>query len=282
MTQRAPARPQFGEEYGIFYDGGTYQLSSASEALVGNAPIEFVSSGFNINGYTSITPGNLGPATLYSIPVQTKWQSVQQFNLTVQHEFPGKNLLSVAYVGTLGHHLPVRMALEQIPIGVTTEKVPVLAGTAGCDSSGNCNVQSILENKQHSINFFVPYQDYSTITSYANYGNSNYNALQAVFNHPFGHGLLVQAAYSWSHALDDSTSAGYTCIDSTDLARCYGNGDYDRRQSLVLSYVYSLPFFNHPSSSLASRSLAPDPGGLAHQRDYEFLFGPAFYAELRV
>jgi hypothetical protein len=235
--------------YGIFYDIGAQAAGQAAVSLVENPPVEFAPSAFNVNGYTNITQGNLGPVSLASIPGQIKYTAVQQFNLTLQHEFRAHNLLSVAYVGTLAHHIPLTEALEQIPIGVTTQNVPVLAGTAGCDASGNCNVQSILENKQHSVNFFVPYQDFSAIKSITNVGNSNYNGLQVELTHPFGHGLMIQAAYSWSHWLDNGTASTSTCIDSTDVARCYANSDLNRPQSLVLNYVYGLPFFNSQTTN---------------------------------
>lgn len=257
--------------YGIFDDFGGGQAAQA-EIGESNAPTEFTSVAYNINGYTNISPGNLSPVSLYTYPTTHKWTAVQQLNLTVQHEFPGKNLLSVAYVGTLAHHLPIQSNLEQIPLGVGTENVPVLVGTAGCDSSGNCNVQSILINKQHSAVFFVPYRGYSAIDNQANVGNSNYNALQAEFTHPFGHGLMFQAAYTWSHWLDDGETLTYTCIDSTDQERCYGNSDGDRPQSLVLNYVYSLPFFSRSSNKFLRQSL----GGWRISGITSFLSGVPF------
>ena len=247
--------------YGLFYDLGGTGIAG-SQSFESNAPTEFTSFAYNISGYTNITPGLLGPVALTVMPTKHKWMVVQQYNLTVQHEFPGKNLLSVGYVGTLSHHLPISVNINQIPEGVTTENVPALAGATGCDSLGNCNVQSILINKQHSSVFFVPYRGYTTILSEEGVSNSNYNALQAEFTHPFGHGLMVQASYAWSHSLDDaSTYYSNTFFDSTNIERNYGSSDFNRPQSLLLSYVYSLPFFSHPSNTLLSKSLSQTLGG---------------------
>jgi hypothetical protein len=246
--------------YGIFYDMGGGQGGS-TQTEESNAPSEFTSTGYNINGYTNITSGPLGPATLGFTPTNHKYGSTQQFNLTVQHEFPGKSLLSVAYVGTLAHHITIQNNINQVPLGVGTENVPLLAGLTGCDSSGNCNVQSILINRQLSSIFFVPYRGYSAINRQANIGNSNYNALQAQFTHAFGHGLMVQGAYTWSHWLDIGENYAATCIDNTDQERCYANSDGNRPQSLVMSYVYSLPFFSRSSDKLLSKSLSQTLGG---------------------
>jgi len=247
--------------YGIFYDIGSAGTAGASESQEGNAPVALTSVALNISGYSNIVPGNLAPVSMTALAGISKWPSVQQFNLTAQHEFRGNNLLSVAYVGTLGRHTAITQQLNQVAEGVSTENVPALAGATDCDSSGNCQVQTILENKLQSVNFFVPYRGYSTISEYANAGKSNYNALQVVGTHPFGHGLMVQAAYSWSHWLDIGSSGGDGCVDSTNLERCYANADYNRTQSLALSCVYSLPFLNHPSGTFASKALSEGLGG---------------------
>jgi hypothetical protein len=81
-------------------------------------------SGFNIIGFENVIPGALGPTSLAAIPDRPKWGSVQQFSLGIQHEFPGNNLLSVGYVGSLGRHLSRSREANQVPIGVTTLQAP--------------------------------------------------------------------------------------------------------------------------------------------------------------
>ena len=81
-----------------------------------------------------------------NVPQSEKWPSVQQFSLGVQHEFAGNNFLSLSYVGSLGRHLARNRNMNQVPTGAGMQNVPVLAGTSGCDTSGNCDVQNILIN----------------------------------------------------------------------------------------------------------------------------------------
>ena len=103
-------------------------------------------------------------------------------------------------------------------------------------------------------------------------GNSNYNSLQVNFRHAFGYGLSFQAAYTWSHELDNmfqggsSNSGGTNGIDDENLRRWYGTGGLNQGQILILNYVYELPFFKRAQNPF----LPLCPWRLADQRDIEF------------
>jgi hypothetical protein len=117
-------------------------------------------------------------------------------------------------------------------------------------------VQNILINGDHPTIFFSPYRGYNSIMSFENTAISNYNSLQVSFRHPFGHGFTAQVAYTYAHALDDSTnSSTSTGIDSTNLSRFYGTSDFNRTQVFVANYVYNLPFFKNSSNSFAKQVL---------------------------
>jgi hypothetical protein len=179
---------------------------------------------------------------------------VQQFSLGIQYKFPGNNVLSISYVGSLGRHLARGQDVGQVPIGVTTMLAPELAGIPGCDAAGNCDVQTLLMNGVPSI-FFVPYRSFTNITMKENTAVSSYNSLQASFRHTFGKGLTLQASYTWSHAIDDASSTySRTGIDDNNLTRWRATLDMNRTQMLVLNYIYELPFFKKSSRAFA-RSL---------------------------
>jgi hypothetical protein len=79
--------------------------------------------------------------------------------------------------------------------------------------------------------------------------NSIYHGLQTKFTHRMSRGLQIQAAYTWSHALDNSVDplspgvGGHTFPrNSLDLAENYGNSDNDTRHVAVMNYVWELPF----------------------------------------
>jgi hypothetical protein len=242
--------------YGLYYESGNGNESN-TEGGEGNPPVALSPSGFNIVGYQNIIPGALGPATFTGIPYSQPWGSVQQYNLSVEHEFSGNNLLSVSYVGTLGRDLGTQRNLDQVPIGVGTMNVPSLAGITGCDAAGNCNVQQILINALQPSAFFVPYRGYSVINLKQNSAVSDYNALQTNFRHTFGAGLTLQAAYTWAHGIDDSTSTYFSTSvdDNFDLSRWRGTSDLNRTNVLVINYVYDMPMFKHSSNAVAKGAL---------------------------
>jgi hypothetical protein len=99
---------------------------------------------------------------------------------------------------------------------------------------------------------------FGTITEVSTVANSNYNGLTASLRHQF-HSLQVQANYTWSHALDEVSNAGFlqytfnTNIsvlspqDPFNLHRYnYGNADYDTRHYFSANYVWQIPRFWGP------------------------------------
>ena len=258
--------------YGIYFEPGNGNESNV-EGLEGNAPFALSPSGFNIVGFTAVSPGAYGPPSILALQLDQKPPSVQQFNINVQHEFPGNNLLSLGYAGSLGRHLATGRNMNQVPVGIGTINVPGLAGFQGedklnpsntppmCDASGNCNVQRILVNTQQPNIFFVPYPGYAAIQSKQNTAVSSYNALQANFRHMTGYGLTFEASYTWSHAIDDSTSTYFQTgnpgsVDGNyDLSRWKATGDINRAQVLVMNYVYNLPFFTKSTNAFLRQSL---------------------------
>jgi hypothetical protein len=82
-------------------------------------------------------------------------------------------------------------------------------------------------------------------------GTSNYNGLQARLVHTYTNGFQYTAAYTWSHALDDSRGAFsnlgsnqqiFTNYYGSLLQYNYGNSDDDQRQAFTFSTLYELPF----------------------------------------
>lgn len=255
--------------YGIYYEPGNGNESN-TEGGEGNPPVSLSPSGFNINGFSNIVPGAYGPTGYTVIPYHEKWESVQQFSLNLQHEFRGNNIVTLAFVGTLGRHLARSRDLNQVLDGETTTNVPALAGFAGvdslnpsntspmCDAAGNCDVQRILMNNQQPTIFFVPYRGYGVMDVKENTAVSSYNALQANWRHTFGHGLTWQAAYTWSHNIDDAGSTFFQNqghVDEYDLSRWKSTSNLNRTQMLMMNYIYELPFFRHAGNSFVRQSL---------------------------
>ncbi len=145
----------------------------------------------------------------------------------IQRSLPGKTLLDVSYVGTLGRHLLERKDLNSIPAGTTLDP-------ANLDSTNN---NAALPNQ-----FLYPHAGYTNIYYYDYDTNSSYHSLQASANKYLTHGLSGGLAWTWSKAMD------YDDIDTSSLSNLvspkvwnYGKAGYDRTHILKGSWVYQIP-----------------------------------------
>lgn len=103
---------------------------------------------------------------------------------------------------------------------------------------------------------------FGTITEVSTPAVSNYNGLSFTAKRQLS-SLQLQANYTWSHALDDVSNAGFlqynfltnTSVlapqDPFNLRRYnYGNADYDTRHYFSLNYVWTVPHWKGPKAAL--------------------------------
>jgi len=271
--------------YGIFFEYGNGNEANA-ESLEGTPPRVLTSSQPNIgpngttctasSGYTCIGGGVLLPLAVNNEPpanIQTvaQWPYVQQWNLSYQLELPKNFVGTFAYVGSKGTHLTDARDLNQIR-SLPLAKNPYKAGQpivqADCssittDSNGNPTGATLsngtvltatspgLTNLNvacgNDANPFRPFLGLGTLELLETQANSTYNALQASFRRTLG-ALIVNAAYTYSHSIDDSSDrADATFVDSYNLRANRGSSNFDQRHILNISYVYDLPFFSKSS-----------------------------------
>jgi hypothetical protein len=234
--------------FGIFYDQLTGNDTNPKN-IGGNNPVFLSSSANNTIGWGSTTPGAFGPASENNLAMDVPYPRAEEFSLGFQREMKGNNRLAINYVGTMVKHNPRSMALNRISIGTNTVNVPALAGTTDCDASGNCDVQASLINQKHSINFFRPYQGYAGISRRETSASSEYQGLQAELRHPMGHGLTLEAAYTFSKWMDDADSYSADPNINDDLTRRYwARSGYNRTNVAVFQYVYDVPFLKNNSN----------------------------------
>jgi hypothetical protein len=90
---------------------------------------------------------------------------------------------------------------------------------------------------------------FGTVTQLSTGANSHYNGLQTTAEKRLGHGLQVQANYTWSRCIDTVSNGGFLPFSAGgilspipgDLQRDRGPCDYDVRHNLTATYVYELP-----------------------------------------
>jgi hypothetical protein len=93
------------------------------------------------------------------------------------------------------------------------------------------------------------------ITGYVPQGWSSYEGLSVQLNKRLSKGLQYQAAYTWSHLIDNSTAEVASTLLTPRRAQDFQNltpekasSALDRRQRLVLSVVYDAPWFKTGSN----------------------------------
>ena len=91
---------------------------------------------------------------------------------------------------------------------------------------------------------------FGAVTQFSTGANSHYNGLQLTAMKRMSHGFQGQINYTWSHCLDTVSNGGFLQFSAGgilsplpgELARDYGNCDYDIRHNLTAQYTYQLPF----------------------------------------
>ncbi len=237
------------------------------------------------SGYSAVggSPGDQFPQSVVSIPNKQVWPYVQQWHFDIQHEFPHHFLGVVSYVGSKGTDLGQRYDLNQIQptsasanpyrkgqpftgplfdaLGNQTYAGDCATGTAGpggpvipgytpggdptAQTPGTPGVNMYVACG-NDPNFFRPFLGYSDIRAQRNTASSNYNGLQLSLRRNVG-ALQLSASYTYSHSIDDASSAGDTSfVDSNNLQLNRANSNFDQRHVFTLSYIYDLPFFKAP------------------------------------
>jgi hypothetical protein len=274
--------------YGIFYGGqenGPYSNPSpgfnppffSSEAFstpcgnlasnpaypAGNALNCSVAS-LNINGSNTLSNGfpatalsNPNAPELYSIQPNLRIPYTQQWHFGVQYQLPADTLLAISYAGSHGQRLYGFYNGNQA-FPATDPQFATLCTTnftlLGCPTAPRRAAHAVAPGAPAGATCaLLPTDDCDpvfdvSIATFRSNDVSNYSSLQVRFEKRPTHGLQFQASYTWSHALDDASSAslgsqnaGDFRLENNPLLE-YGNADFDIRQRFVLSYAYDLPF----------------------------------------
>ena len=192
-------------------------------------------------------------ATSGYIPDQ-KLPYSESWNLGVQHIFANKYTVEVRYVGTRGIHLPVQSRLNRqaktspslfLPMYFTAPDQATLDGltTTAAQIKANPNYVPAWANAGF---------DGASVVGFMPYGGSKYHGLQTQVSRQFSNGLQFQAAWTWSHNMDNSTADVFSTYitprrpqDFQCFACDWSDSALDRRHRVTLQATYDLPFLKH-------------------------------------
>jgi hypothetical protein len=87
-----------------------------------------------------------------------------------------------------------------------------------------------------------PNSSFNQINLIQSGANTNYNGVFLNIQKRMSAGLLLQASYTYSHAIADNLGEGGSITDPTNLRRDFGNADNDLRHYLVVDWLYEPRF----------------------------------------
>jgi Carboxypeptidase regulatory-like domain/TonB-dependent Receptor Plug Domain len=198
---------------GIFEQSAFYDPPEVQSVTVNNTSFD---KPLAVAGAT-----NYGPNLLWTTGTPAfKVPNYADYNLTVERQLLPTTIVSAAYVGGRARHLIGEFDMNQPTIGSR------LAADPNTD-----------------VNALRPYAGYSWFDTKGTIFTSNYNALQLVVQHR-SRNLTIGGAYTWSKTLTtNSNDRGTASTDTYNLKDDYGPSTFNQPQTLIVNYVYNLPFF---------------------------------------
>ena len=190
--------------------------------------------------------GSLMPLYVPGYYNHNKTQMAEHYNLSIQRQLDQATVVTIAYVGTQGHHI-------QRGINLLYGSASLCQSLSGCGPGGEGGVYTqngqnyygtligAINNQTISPNYTNssggPVVAFASATWLQNSGNSNYNSLQATVERR-ARDITFLVSYTYAKSLD-SYSAAY---DPRNPSRAYGPSTFDMRHNLVMSYNWTVPF----------------------------------------
>jgi hypothetical protein len=206
------------------------------QQITGNAQGEFQQVGFNATSNFRQRPSSY----------------VQQWLFGMQYAFTPNDQIDVNYVGNRGTRMITANINRQqvnpkyLSLGASALTDKVANPFFGAITSSSCGLDTATIPQSQLLS---PYPQFCAVgENDAPLGFSDYNALQAAFNHRFNKGLTAMVSYTYSKFLDNvEGNNSWSYAGNSGPANTYNmaaeksvdGGDVP--QSLVANYVYQLP-----------------------------------------
>jgi hypothetical protein len=263
-------RGGFGIAYDQVFDNvGTNATPPQASATVNSDPSQYPTGGFLASGGitqnavpSSLTPALARAATSSYLPPLQKQGYALTWTISYQRVFHKDYTFESRYIGNKGVHLLFQTQINRNSLVTPTVNLPLFYSAPAqatlnslaygiCPAAGAAPTCITVGSNQNTLNNpLLPYGYTSTITGYEPLGNSIYHGWANQLTRRFSDNLLFIAAYTWSHAIDDSTSE----VNSTTLTprrpQNFGNlsaeratSALDHRQRFTLTPLYNVPYF---------------------------------------
>jgi hypothetical protein len=255
-------RAGFGMFYDVLYDN--QGLLTLPPQATTTADVEGENKGGFLAGGGIPPNTSTGPLTQAQaragtggyVPNQIRPETAS-WNVGVQHVFHSDYTFESRYVGTHSVHLSVQARLDNQTIVNASNALPTYLSApsqAALNALPNTlsPLQTALSNGAYIPSAYANAGFQSNIVGYMPWGNSIYHGWANSLNRRFSNGLQLNAAYTWSHAIDDSTADVFSTYltprrpeDFQNMALDRSNSALDHSQRITIQALYDLPFFKH-------------------------------------
>jgi hypothetical protein len=187
------------------------------------------------------------PCNIYApqgVQVDAKTPTVEEWNLTAEHQISSNTLLRLAYVGSFGYHGLLSIDPNSIPAEICSDP-------SGCQAGGTGTAKGRVARGAQFIPVGTRPNPYlSGGFFWFTEGNSSYNAFQTEVQRRLSRGLQFRANYTWSKNLDmnsgltgaQANNQAQMVLDRNDLRRDWGASALNVTSQASLSAHYELPF----------------------------------------
>jgi outer membrane receptor protein involved in Fe transport len=243
--------------YGIFYgriiNSTIFSAISSTGLPAGQNTISLLPNQTGAPTYPNIIGSGSAPPGLTAVgfPANTRLPIVHEFDAELERQIANNTVVSVSYVGSLGHRLPRFVDSNLAP--------PALVTTYNVSVNPTATISSPFQSQDFvGQNFIVPYfgvpstlagtrrpnSSFGAITNISGSVDSKYNALVIGVNRRFYKRFQIQSSYTYSHTNDFGQSsqtftASNNVLNPFNLAEEYGRSNFDIRHRFVFGAVWT-------------------------------------------
>jgi hypothetical protein len=247
-------RAGFGINYDVLFDnlGILSAPPQFQQTIDATSPATgfLANGGISPNSSSTLSVADARAATSGYIPNQKLPYSIQ-WNAGIQHVFAKNYTAEVRYVGTRGVHLDVQDRLNRQTVITPTNSLPTYLSAP---SQATLDALPLTLTQLESEPSFVPAYTaagfQNNIVGFLPRGNSTYHGLSTQLDRRFAAGLTFRGAYTWSHAIDDTTADVFSTVlsprrvqDFQNISDDKASSALDHRQRFTLATVYDVPFY---------------------------------------
>ncbi|HEX4951176.1 MAG TPA: carboxypeptidase regulatory-like domain-containing protein, partial [Blastocatellia bacterium] len=283
---KSSIRAGFSMAYDVIVDN-LYILSSPPQAQVTvNVPATPVTTGFLAKGGIPnvVPPTNTSAAAARA--ATSAWIEDQKvpyalsYSLSIQRQFLTNWSLETRYLGTRGVHLPTQNRMNVRSRVTDSIFLPTYFSRP---SQAELDRLTVTLNDIQARSRYVPAFEQAgfngaNVVAFVSNGSSTYHAFSTQLTRRFTGGFLANAAYTWSHLIDDSTAEVFSTVLSPRRAQDFQNMRAEKADSILnhphrfsLSGIYDIPFFTKSDN----RFLRSVFGGFSFAGTYTYEMGEA-------